>query len=48
MKEEDWVHFYRSSQANGIRKAADLFKVEKPDIYKYIRELAERTERGEA
>jgi len=48
MKEDECVALYRMASANGMRKAADLFKVEKPDIYKYIRELAERTERGEA
>ena len=47
MKEEEWVNFYRASSANGMRKVAEIFKVEKPDTYKYIRELAERHEKGE-
>ena len=48
MTEDELVKFYRISSASGMRKVADLFKVEKPDTYKFIREMAERTERGEA
>lgn len=48
MTEDDWVHFYRTSQASGMRKVADIFKATNQDTYKYIREMAERTEKGEA
>ena len=48
MKEDECVALYRMASAHGMRKVADLFRVEKPDTYKYLRELAERTEKGEA
>ena len=48
MSEDDYVVLYRSAEASGMRKIADLFKVEKPDIAKYIKEIADRTEKGEA
>lgn len=39
---------YRKAKAEGMRVVADMFKATNREIYKYIRDLADKAEKGEA
>ena len=38
---------YRKAKADGMREIAELFKATRPDIADFIRDEADRTEKGE-